>query len=400
MAKIGSIQKNTKYLWYNIAYKPADCYGFAAQDLTNYMAVPLMLWFGHFAGCRTFPLERSDKKMNKSHKILLISLLYMGDFMFTTPFIRNLRKNNPHSQFDMIANADFYDLLAENPYLDNIYPYDRRAGLAYGIRFARKMRKEKYDLGITLGDSERSLLLLWSIKPKKAFYFHKFFKKNKCQDRHLATSYLDFLPTLGFRKVDDEGLQLVITPAEIPLLSNIGKGKNIVGINPGGSWPTKQWTAAGFARLADALQRDGQEVILLGGPMDTEKTGKIIDLMETKLPIVLTGKMNLKQLVTAINKCDLVISGDTGPVHVAAALRIPTVAIFGPSDPIRFHPYGNLHRLVSLDLPCQPCGSQICDHNSCMKNLPAEKVLEAANYLLSQNNRAGNGIAANRLEKL
>jgi heptosyltransferase-2/heptosyltransferase-3 len=193
--------------------------------------------------------------------------------------------------------------------------------------------------------------------------------------------YLDLLDKLGLESSASPELELEVNPQakekmeEFLAESGINNQERIIALNTGGSWPTKRWPKEKFARLADRLQEEG-EVIFLGGPGDVERVESIIDQMETT-PVSAAGKTSLQELAALVSLCDLVISTDSGPVHVAAAVGTETTAIFGPSDERKFRPYGDGHQVVSTDIDCRPCGEHECplEHHNCMKELNVESLV-------------------------
>jgi len=142
---------------------------------------------------------------------------------------------------------------------------------------------------------------------------------------------------------------------------------------PGTNWATKRWPVEKFARLVAPLrQRFGLEVVVAGGPDVEGLANQIPDATN------LVGKTNLPQLVALLDRADVVIANDSGPMHIAAALGKPLVAIYGPTNPVRTGPYGRMETVVRLDIPCSPCYSRQCSHQSCLQWLGIEPVLELA----------------------
>jgi len=157
-----------------------------------------------------------------------------------------------------------------------------------------------------------------------------------------------------------------------------------VAINPMARWKTKLWEPQRFASLADRIQKDlSLRVIFTGSGHDRPSIDKIINNMVEK-PINLAGQTSLKELAYLCSRCRLVVSTDTGPMHVAAAMGTPTVAIFGPTAPWRTGPYGNGHRVVREELDCSPCFKKRCAHLTCMKRITTEKIFEAVQKVLQQ----------------
>ena len=132
----------------------------------------------------------------------------------------------------------------------------------------------------------------------------------------------------------------------------------------------------GFCRLGDVLKREYGKVIFVGSPSDLTIVEEIVDLMETK-PVIATGKTSLQELAALLARCDLVISNDSGPVHVAAAVGTPTITIFGPSNDVKFRPLGEKHKIVKTLIDCRPCGEHQCPlgHHRCTTEITEDDII-------------------------
>jgi heptosyltransferase I len=165
-------------------------------------------------------------------------------------------------------------------------------------------------------------------------------------------------------------------------------GRPFAVLLPGANWATKRWPAQNFAALVGPLkERFGLETVVAGGKDDVELAAGIGG-------INLVGRTSLAQLAALIERADLVIANDTGPMHIAAALGRPLVALFGPTNPVRTGPYKREASVVRIDIPCSPCYSRRCWHKSCLAWLAIEPVLELAAEQLGQRQRAQNRDAA------
>ena len=333
-----------------------------------------------------------EKIVKKASRILIIDLLYLGDLIFTTPFLRNLRKNCPQVRLEMIVNADFYDIMKNNSYLDRVNSFNKRWSVLKSWQFARKLKRNNYDLGINLHGNWRSALLLKLINPQYATGFggrgRGIFLDRKLKaksGRHQVEVYLQVLEDLGLT-VFDKRLEIDVSSAAITVVNNflekegVTAKQKVIVINPGGSWPAKRWSVQNFAILADLINEEFNcQVIFTGSSGDLKRVNSIRSLMKTEA-IIATGKTSLEELAALARSADLFISGDTGPVHVAAAVRTPTVTIFGPSNPQKYRPYGDpqKHKIVTAELECRPCNQQQCpqNHTHCMSLVTPQIVLK------------------------
>jgi heptosyltransferase-2 len=160
--------------------------------------------------------------------------------------------------------------------------------------------------------------------------------------------------------------------------------KLIVGIAPGASYgPAKRWLPERFAAIADKIANDHScRIILLGGKSDTETTELVQKYATTGL-INLAGKTSLREAIYLISQCRLFISNDSGLMHIAGALNIPTIALFGSTNPVTTAPPGNQSLIIRHEVPCSPCLKEICPTDfSCMKLISVEEVLTAVQNIL------------------
>ena len=158
-----------------------------------------------------------------------------------------------------------------------------------------------------------------------------------------------------------------------------------VGINPGGDRKNRRWDAGKYAMVADCLvECFNAKIILFGGPGEEDVAGRVERNMKHGVTS-LAGRLTINELAYTLSQLDLLITNDSGPMHIAAARRTPTVGIFGPGDPKLFHPYMSPEKYVVIykNLDCQPCEKNRCSNLSCLRDISANEVFEAARKLLS-----------------
>lgn len=318
----------------------------------------------------------------------MIDLLYLGDLMFATPFFTELRKNFPEARIDLIVNSAFHSIMEANPYSDNVYAYNKKWTLKQSIEFARQLSRNKYDLGINIHGSWRSTIILKLINPSYTIGYGSkaqglFLNKRliQPQNQHMVDAYLQVLREMNL-KVEASLPHLEIKDTIRDQINKklinwgISSKDKLIALNTGGTWPTKRWTTKGFAHLGDILNRNYGKVILVGSSGDLPLVEEIVKLMETK-PLIATGKTSLNELAALLARCNLVISNDSGPVHVAAAVGTPTITIFGPSDDVKYHPLGAQHKIIKTTIDCRPCGKHQCPlkHHRCMTEIGVDKII-------------------------
>jgi 3-deoxy-D-manno-octulosonic-acid transferase/heptosyltransferase-1 len=168
------------------------------------------------------------------------------------------------------------------------------------------------------------------------------------------------------------------------LLSIDGLGKRpIIAINPMARWKAKLWGPDRFAALADRLWDDlSCQIVFTGSRHDRAIIGYISGMMKSK-PINLAGRTTLKELAYLYTRCRALVTTDTGPMHIAAAMGCRVVALFGPTDFRRTGPYGQGHKVIRMDVECSPCFKKKCDHMTCMKLITVEECLEAVKDIVT-----------------
>ncbi|GAB6137355.1 lipopolysaccharide heptosyltransferase II [Halanaerobaculum tunisiense] len=329
------------------------------------------------------------KEIKQAKRIVVIDLLYLGDLLFATPFFRNLSHNFPEARIDLVANANFAAMMENNPHLDQVYAYDKSWGLWESWAFARQLKENDYDLGLNIHGNWRTALLLRAISPE---YSVGYGTKGRgifldqavtpVEEGHMVDNYLALLPKLGLEIFDQAGQELAVTDQALARMTEflteagVTKEDRVIGLNTGASWATKRWPKRKWANLADQLQQTEAKVVFFGGPGDVQRVTEIVDQMAEE-PIIAAGETNLQELAALASLSDLFISGDSGPVHVAASVETPTIAIFGPSDETKYHPYGDNYQVITNEIDCRPCGEQQCplEHHRCMENISPEDVL-------------------------
>ena len=337
-------------------------------------------------------------------KILLVDLLYIGDLLFTTPAIRVLKSAYPDAEIDVLVNRTALPVLQYHPLLRRVMGYDTGSPRQHGLGPLRRildLRREQYDLAICLhGDNERASLLTgcsgakricgyakpglqWLFERRSSLAPHNLYLAD---NRHIAEEYLDLLEMIGLPRLEHRGLEMWADEASeqkaAQLWAEAGlEGQTqVVGLNTGASFPTKRWPVGHFARLSDLLVQHGFTPVLFGSPDDVPRVEEIRAQSATPA-ISLAGQTTLLQLLPLLRRCALLISGDSGPMHMAASQQVSIVALFGPTDERVFAPFGTRHAVVRADLPCLRCNKRQCDDPCCMAMIDPEQVLSAAGSL-------------------
>lgn len=329
------------------------------------------------------------------HKILIIKPGAMGDLLQLTPTIRALRARFPSARIDiMVGNTASVDLFRHHPEIEEILVYDQRGAhrsLGALLSLWKHIRARSYDLVINF---QRSNLKTWFLTsaafPCRILVYHK----TRAMVVHAVQDHLKTLEPLGISPNGVE-LDLYLTDEHrnyaTSLFESCGLDKRpVIALNPGASHPVNRWGVARFAALADKISTElAASVIIVGGGGDTALAHEIARLSSCH-PLVLTGTTTLLQLGAVLEKSALLVSGDTGPMHMATAVRTPVIALFGAADPERTGPVGAGNRVIqAADLACVPCRSRICRAErqmECMERITVEMVFGAAKEMLDREN--------------
>ena len=344
-------------------------------------------------------------------RILVIRFSSMGDIVLTSPVTRAVRRIWPDAEIDFLTRSEYVGLAHALPGVSEV---ERLEPVKGRPRLISRIRRRKYDLVIDLHGNLRSRLVsLAGNAGRVVRYVKRRFSRMAIVrkpggtavvphtvDRYLAT--LDQLDPVGASKRDGaQGAQEKRLPElnvdaravawveERLADAGIGPGFPLLGVAPGASHGPKRWLPERFAQVADhvAESRD-MRVLLLGSEDDRTVTGEVARAM--KSPAVdWTGTTDLSLLPAAVQRCGLLVSNDSGPMHVATAVGTPAVGVFGATHPrLGFAPLGPADAVVTLDLPCSPCslhGDLACRYgtHACMEDLEPRRVIEEAERLIS-----------------
>ncbi|HDN78934.1 MAG TPA: glycosyltransferase family 9 protein [Chloroflexi bacterium] len=356
---------------------------------------------------------------NLPRAILVVKLSDIGDVLTATPALRALRVSFPEAKIDALVPPGSAPVLANSPLADEVivfnkFAYDhpgealKPANLLAALRLGRELRHRHYDaivllhhlttwwgvvkyaaLALTLGapiraglDNGRGFFLTHSV-PDKGFGY-----------RHEVEYCLDVVRILG---AESEGQEMEFYPsdederwAEKALR---GLKRPIVAIHPGsgGYSPARRWDLERFAELGDRLAFEGgASIVLIGTKADG--VSKVARLMHHP-HINLEGRTSLGQLGALLKRCDLFVGADSGVMHLAAAMRTPLIALFGPTNPDAWGPWTpySPSQVIRIPLPCSPCSyvgftlnRRGCPARECMKGISVERVLKASLALLSR----------------
>jgi len=331
-------------------------------------------------------------------RILVRGTNWIGDAVLTTPALMAIRKGFPLAKIALLAKPAIAELLHHHPAVDEIVLYrdpGPHAGLGGKLTLARLLRRGRYDLAMLFQNAfEAAAITALAGIPNRYGYAtdgrsflltHRVPLTPKIRRKHQVECYLELLHPLGIQ-VEPEPPTLRTTPGEdaeaIEHLRafEVDAKKVLIGLNPGSVYGTaKRWLPARFAEVADRVAAEHGGVVLIFGGHGEEELGAALASLMAAPTVVLSGRTTVRRLMALIKQCRLFITNDTGPMHIATAFGVPTVAIFGPTDPLTTSPFGSGHELVRHPVDCSPCLLRECpiDHR-CMQGISVEMVHAAA----------------------
>ncbi|WP_276609549.1 lipopolysaccharide heptosyltransferase II [Trichloromonas acetexigens] len=329
-------------------------------------------------------------------RILLRSTNWIGDAVMTTPAMGVVRRYFPDAEIVVAANPLVAQLFSHHPDCDRVLVYDRKGahqGPGGFFKFVGELRRERFDLAILLQNAvEAAILATLAGIPRRAGYrsdgrgllLSHGVPVGAAEKRlHHTDYYLRMLSGVGI--VGETGpLQLACTAEEIAEAEARLGGGQWLAVNPGAAYGSaKRWIPQRFAEVADRLaETHGLRVLLTGGPGEIE-IGRDIAQAMTHQPLNLIGQTQVREMMALLSRCRLMITNDSGPMHVAAAFGVPLVAVFGPTDHTTTSPLSERSRIVCKPVDCAPCLLRQCptDHR-CMEAIEVADVLAAAEELL------------------
>lgn len=360
----------------------------------------------------TFNPLRDAIPVGEIRRALVIKLRHHGDVLVASPVFSALNAQAPQAEIDALVYADTAEMVTLHPAVAQVHTIDRKWKQLGVLGQARAelalysaLKARGYDLIIHLTEHWRGAWLCKLLKPRwavgpvvkgrpkrwKTSFTHLQTMHNA--QRHMAETNLDALRRLGMQPPPEvRRLMLVPGPAAEAVvaghLATFGlAGKDFIHVHPASRWFFKCWPVERMAALVDHLQAQGHAVVLTAAPSADEKS--MLDAIQARLQrpaFSLSGQLSLKELAALTQAAKLFIGVDSAPMHIAAAVGTPTVALFGPSGDKQWGPWGVPSRVITSGMyPCRPCGHDGCGGgkvSDCLTAIEVEAVLEAAQELL------------------
>lgn len=316
-------------------------------------------------------------------RILVVKTSSLGDVIHTFPAVHALRERFPMAQIDWLVNPSFIPIVSAHPDVDEVIPYPRSAFsnlltlLPWAQRLISRLRKGHYDVVIDFqglfrtaifAGFSRGIQVIGYENPREGiaryFYKEKYFVPSEMHAvrRSLTLAQKAFgssdeivWPELRLADSLKADAEKILPPPE--------PGERTIGIVPGARWESKKWPVSFFVSLIETMSMRNAKVrfAIIGGPDDVALASEILTSLGTNIRVIsAAGKTDTAVLLALIQCCDVLVSSDTGPLHIAVAQNVPTFSLFGPNDPAYSGPSGATHRVYRSHLSCSPCLKRIC----------------------------------------
>ena len=349
---------------------------------------------------------------DRLRRALVVKLRHHGDVLLTSPLFAALKRAAPECEIDALVYGDTAPLLEDHPAISRIHRIERQwkargplGQAAAELALLRDLRGRNFDLLIHLTEHRRGAWLArllrprWSVAPGRpergrfwGHAFSHFYAPPRGRPRHTVERNLDALRVLGLHPAPEQRRLLLVpgTAAETKvegLLAGYGlSAGGFIHLHPGSRWLFKCWPAEKVAGLAELLNAEGHRLVLTAAPDARERAMIKAIRARSAVPLAdLSGQLTLRELAALSARAKLFVGVDSAPMHIAAAMGTPTVALFGPSGEHEWGPWQVAHRVLAGNQPCRPCGRDGCAGSKvsdCLTTLPVQRVFAACQELL------------------
>ena len=330
--------------------------------------------------------------------ILLIKQTSLGDVLHASGHIRRVREYYPDAHLTLLTSVGAADLFHYNPHIDELISFDRYwikyqwfrhpiVCLRHGLETMAKVRQRNYDLAIDLQGRWKTVLFLWGARARRRVVKGRWWFATRFHQPELhALRELDgVLEVAGFPRADSQ-MEIHLSEKEVAFvndqLARAGiTNKRLVVLSPVSRWPTKDWALQRYRELCDALPADCA-VVVTGTAAERSVISTHLTGLTTQQGVNLAGQLSLLQLAELIGRAAVVICGDSFPMHVAVACRVPVVALFAPTDERRVGPLSSESIVIRPEQGCDRCYRRRHCSNQCMARIDVSKVAAVVKQVL------------------
>lgn len=340
----------------------------------------------------------SDNAAAPLKRILVVRTDRIGDVLLSTPVLSGLRAHCPGAYLAMLVSPYAREVVEGHPALNAVLEDDRTGrhrGIGGFLRLVRHIRAHRFDAAVVLHSTWRLALLsvLAGIPIRVGagyrvygpLFNFRVYEHRKDAKRHEVEYNLRMIEALGV-PASSRLPHITLTTQDRDRAEALWRGwairsdERVAALHPGSGGSAREWPPASFAALGDRLTEDGVRVIITGGPDERALVDEVVKRMRTA-PLTLAGETRIKELAAVLDACDVCVANSTGPLHLAAAVGTPAVALFcpiTPCSPTRWGPYGEGHRVLQPDVPaCPRCIHAACPYWDCMTRIPVDAVYAA-----------------------
>ena len=376
------------------------------------LLIKLISYIGNVIYCPIKMYRKHTFNINNINRILIVAYRHgIGTFVLLTPFLKTLKKNIPLCEITLLVDSNVVAELACNcKYIDKIINKKglSTANLLKGIRYFKKeIASDKYNLTVSTIYERTTRNAFWTYfsgapyrisfdKSGSAFLDTHIFDWHR--NIHEVENYLQMLKGIGCSAIyDDLNLEVAGESKEYAThylkSNNISKQHVVLGIHPGAkyNWHQKRWPLNNFIEVAERfLSEFKAKVIFFGGP---DEEGLFLEMAHSNPNFILANKMKINHIHALIGCCSVFLSNDSGLMHVAASQGIPTIAVFGPTNPRKNAPWKVTHKIITSNRKCSPCYDYKkieCQENVCMESILTDQIFHALKNIVQRKTTEGN----------
>ncbi|MBT9168586.1 MAG: Lipopolysaccharide core heptosyltransferase RfaQ [Syntrophomonadaceae bacterium] len=364
-----------------------------------------------------FPLSivnlfrRKEIDHKRIKKILLVRNDGIGDFVLSLPALDVLRQSFPQTKITVFIPSWQEEIASASNLFDEIVIFDNKKSdyLSSSLKLKNlfvdmlkqvsMLRKHHFDLAVDIrGDIRNRVIIFLSAIPYRLSFdigglesllTHEIHYR---ENTHEVDHFNDLFSFCGSNNLASN-FELNITTKDKEKIEQFLESNGIllgedflVAVHPVSRWPAKEWPKEKYAELCDWLMTKWRtKIVMIGSSEDLKEVEKILLLMNEK-PVITAGVLSLLQTVALLKEADLFIGNDAAPMHIAAALKIPVIALFGPTDPEMYGPYGEGHSVIRPDIPCRCSSKKVCSNpmQFCMNSISVDSVFDHAERYIKQ----------------